>query len=215
MITASVCCDTGYQMSREPTYKVDTTWPNHSSLTGQMKYVIPHADADNAWDQWLKDGIQQWNETLASTEWPVLLEYGGNHVTEQPLQEKDWTALLKRVSTSLLVFGLFLLNITILIGLTWWNISLPVSHPSRPRGSSYGWRWLRRPWPNSTAPTLPCRRGVPSKVWPPWQGLLVTPSCSKWAPPTLGRSPLIQTLSGPRCSAPRRLGKTGWMGCLR
>lgn len=91
-----------------------------------------------------------------------------------------------------------------------WTKYFPfVFHHSRPRGSSYGWRWLRRPWPNSTGPTLPCRRGVPSKVWPPWQGLLVTPSCSKWAPPTLGRSPLIQTLSGPRCSAPRRLGKRG------
>lgn len=66
MITASVCCDTEYQMSREPRYKDDTITSNHSSLTGQMKYyVIPHTDADDARDQLLKDSIEQWNETLA------------------------------------------------------------------------------------------------------------------------------------------------------
>lgn len=88
------------------------------------------------------------------------------------------------------------------------NISSHVlSHLFRLRGSSYGWRWLRRPWPNSMAPTLPCRQGVPSRAWPRWRGLPVTRSCSRSAPPTPGRNLLTQTSSGPRCWAPRRPGE--------
>lgn len=69
MITAAMCCDTGYQMSREPTYKDDIIRSNHSSLTGQMKYYVrPHTHTDNAQDQRLKDDIERWNETLALTE---------------------------------------------------------------------------------------------------------------------------------------------------
>ena len=82
-------------------------------------------------------------------------------------------------------------------------------HHFRPRESSCGWRWLRRPWPNSMAPTLPCRQGVPSRAWQHWQGLPVTPSCSRSAPPTPGRNRSTQTSSGPRCSAPKRPGKRG------
>lgn len=100
----------------------------------------------------------------------------------------------------------------------------PVSHPHsllflshhfRPRGSSYGWPSSKRLLPNSTVPTLPCRRGVPSRAWLHSRGPPATPSCSRSAPPTPGRNPSIRTWSGPRCLAPRRLGKKGFRPSIK
>lgn len=104
------------------------------------------------------------------------------------------------------------------------SLSSPVSHPQsllflsyyfRPRGSSYGWPSLKRLLPNSTVPTLPCRQGVPSRAWQHSRGPPVTLSCSRSAPPTPGRNLLIRTSSGPRCSAPRRLGKKGFRPSIK
>ncbi|KAM5197976.1 calpain-15 isoform 2-T2 [Hipposideros larvatus] len=40
------------------------------------------------------------------------------------------------------------------------------SQVAGPSGSSCGWPSSRKLWPSCTAPTLPSRRGVPSKAWP-------------------------------------------------